>query len=163
VTEDRSTVRRGCGPLPTSLVGMTLPWSTTIAFVQRASIHAIPTHGHFSRRGDTPESRRRSVASVHGWNDRWLHSPLKSRRMSFSIPGPSSTNTGCNDMAQYQVVDHFHVGWEGAEICLIERTLPGELSVCLQFKGSWAMAQLEADRLNALAEAVPTGKRVRAA
>jgi hypothetical protein len=53
-------------------------------------------------------------------------------------------------MAQYQVVDHFHVGLGGAEICLIERTLPGELPVCFQFKGDWAKAQIEADRLNAV-------------
>jgi hypothetical protein len=52
-------------------------------------------------------------------------------------------------MAQYQVVDHFHIGPGGAEICLIERTLPGEKPVCFQFKGNWAKAKIEADRLNA--------------
>jgi hypothetical protein len=55
-------------------------------------------------------------------------------------------------MAQYQVVDHFRIGLRGAEICLIERTRPGEASFCLQFKGSWAKAEVEANRLNALAK-----------
>ena len=56
-------------------------------------------------------------------------------------------------MAQYQVVDHFHVGPGGAEICLIECTLPGKLPTCVQFKGSWAKAEAEAARLNALVNA----------
>jgi hypothetical protein len=52
-------------------------------------------------------------------------------------------------MPQYQVVDHFHIGLGGAEICLIERTLPGKAPSCVQFRGSWASAEIEADRLNA--------------
>jgi hypothetical protein len=55
-------------------------------------------------------------------------------------------------MAQYQVVDHFHIGAGGAEICLIERSVPGKPLSCVQFKGSWAKAEVEADRLNADAE-----------
>jgi hypothetical protein len=51
-------------------------------------------------------------------------------------------------MAQYQVVDHFHIGLGGTEICLIERALPGKTPSCVQFKGSWAKAEIEADRLN---------------
>jgi hypothetical protein len=54
-------------------------------------------------------------------------------------------------VAQYQVVDHFHIGPGGAEICLIERTAPGQEPVFLQFKGNWARAEIEADRLNDLA------------
>jgi hypothetical protein len=56
-------------------------------------------------------------------------------------------------MPQYQVVDHFHIGLGGAEICLIERTLPGKAPSCVQFRGSWASAEIEADRLNADVEA----------
>ena len=56
-------------------------------------------------------------------------------------------------MPQYQVVDHFRIGLGGAEICLIEWTAPGKATFCVQFKGSWAKAEVEADRLNALAEA----------
>jgi hypothetical protein len=56
-------------------------------------------------------------------------------------------------MAQYQVIDHFRIGSGGAEICLIEWTAPGQATCCLQFKGSWAKAEVEAGRLNALAEA----------
>jgi hypothetical protein len=56
-------------------------------------------------------------------------------------------------MAQYQFVDHFYIGPAGAEISLIERSLPGVTPVCLQFKGSWANAEIEAELLNARAEA----------
>lgn len=52
-------------------------------------------------------------------------------------------------MAQYQVVDHFHIGAGGTEICLIEHTRPGKAPTCIQFKGSWAKAEIEVDRLNA--------------
>jgi hypothetical protein len=55
-------------------------------------------------------------------------------------------------MAQYQVVDHFRIG--AGEICLIERTLPGKAPVCFQFKGSWAKAEIEAERLNVEIKAV---------
>jgi hypothetical protein len=58
-------------------------------------------------------------------------------------------------VAKYQVVDHFHIGPGGAEICLIERTAAGQETVCLQFKGNWARAEVEADRLNGLAAALP--------
>jgi hypothetical protein len=53
-------------------------------------------------------------------------------------------------MVQYQVVDHFHIGLGGAEICLIERTISGEAPVCFQFKGDRAKAETEAVRLNAV-------------
>jgi hypothetical protein len=56
-------------------------------------------------------------------------------------------------MAQYQVVDHFHIGLGGAEICLIERTATGQETVRLQFKGNWARAEIEAGRMNDLAAA----------
>jgi hypothetical protein len=56
-------------------------------------------------------------------------------------------------MAQYQVVDHFHIGRGGAEICLIERTIPGKAPTCVQFTGSWARAEVEVARLNALVKA----------
>ena len=62
-------------------------------------------------------------------------------------------------MAQYQVVDHFRIGLGGAEICLIEWTAPGKATFCVQFKGSWAKAEVEADRLNALAEATAKFKK----
>jgi hypothetical protein len=54
-------------------------------------------------------------------------------------------------MAQFQVVDHFRIGPGGAEICLIENTVPGKKPVCFQFKGNWARAEVEAKRLNDLA------------
>jgi hypothetical protein len=57
-------------------------------------------------------------------------------------------------LAQYQVVDHFHIGPGGAEICLIEYTAPGEEPVCSRFKGNWAQAQIEVDRLNNIPAAV---------
>ena len=56
-------------------------------------------------------------------------------------------------MAHYQVVDHFHIGLAGAEICLIERTISGEMPVCFKFKGDWTKAEIEADRLNIVADA----------
>jgi hypothetical protein len=58
------------------------------------------------------------------------------------------------EVPQYQVVDHFHIGPGGAEICLIERAVPGEAPICSRFKGNWAQAQVEADRLNNLAALV---------
>jgi hypothetical protein len=58
-------------------------------------------------------------------------------------------------MAQYQVVDHFHIGPGGAEICLIENTVPGKPPVFFQFKGNRARAEIEADRLNDLAGVKP--------
>jgi hypothetical protein len=61
-------------------------------------------------------------------------------------------------MAQYQVVDHFHIGLGGAEICLIERTISGEDPVCFQFKGDWAKAEIEAGRLNTVANFQPKRK-----
>jgi hypothetical protein len=54
-----------------------------------------------------------------------------------------------SDMAQCQVVDNFNIGSDGAEICLIERIVPGKAPSCVQFKGSWANADIEAERLNA--------------
>jgi hypothetical protein len=59
---------------------------------------------------------------------------------------------------QHQVVDHFHIGPGGAEICLIECAAPDKTTVCFQFKGNWARAEIEADRLNTLAAA--TEKRL---
>jgi hypothetical protein len=64
-------------------------------------------------------------------------------------------------MAQFQVVDHFHIGPGGAEICLIERTLPGEAPTCFRFNGNWANAEIEVGRLNNLAAVVPRQQAIR--
>jgi len=61
-------------------------------------------------------------------------------------------------MAQYQVVDHFHIGLGGAEICLIERTVSGESPICFRFKGDWSKAESEAARLNAIANSQAASK-----
>jgi hypothetical protein len=65
-------------------------------------------------------------------------------------------------MAHYQVVDHFHIGFGGTEICLIERSISGEMPVCFQFKGDWAKAEIEAERLNVVADPAPQKKRAKA-
>jgi hypothetical protein len=61
-----------------------------------------------------------------------------------------------SSMVIYKVVDHYRIGIEGAEVCVIERALPREKPVRIRFRGSWLKAQAEANRLNALV-AVMTG------
>jgi hypothetical protein len=64
-------------------------------------------------------------------------------------------------MPYYQVIDHYRIGADHTEVCIIERALPGERSVYNRFAGSWAKAEKEATRLNTLArvsaQALETG------